>query len=147
MKNSIQFDDSKAHSYRKKLEVLAFKTNDPITFHKPWGDQTLRSEGWVIISLTDEGHPNGDIYGCDSAVFKKTYELATTESSNIFRKTGHIRAYQPGRPFVVKTILEDGHVEVETAHTHSSDAWIVKAPDGEIYIIEKEEFKRIYKPL
>lgn len=144
MKKKIQFDDSVARSYRKKLEVLAFRSNDPIVFHKSWGDQELRSEGWVMVSLTEEGEANGDIYGCDATVFANTYEPASEKNPNLYRKSELIRAYQPGYAFEVDTILADGHKEVEAAHTSADDAWFVQAPNGELYIIENDEFKRIY---
>lgn len=144
MKNKIQFDGSLARSYRKKSQVLAFKSNDPIVFHKSWGDQKLRSEGWVMVSLTEDGEANGDIYGCDAAVFANTYEPASENDPNLYRKSELIRAYQPGHAFTVDTVLEDGHTEVESAHTEADDAWFVQAPNGELYIIENVEFERIY---
>lgn len=141
---AIQFDDSKAKTYRKKLEVLAFRSDDAIDFHKPWGDQSLRAGGWVIVPLSESGEATRDIYGCDADAFASSYEPSPSLRPNCFRKRETIRAYQPGQPFEVDTVLADGHVEVEQASTESHDAWIVRAKSGEVYPIENAEFQRTY---
>jgi len=144
MNQKFQFDKTKAKKYKKRLEVLAFNTADPILFHKSWGDQKLRSGGWIIVSLTEDGEPNGDIYGCDAKVFEKTYEPVPDKKPHRFRKTELIYAYQPGYAFKVDTILSDSHVEVEGAHSDMSDGWVVQAPDGEVYTIEDDTFQKMY---
>lgn len=144
MTQIIQFDDSRARTYRKRLEVLAFRTDDPICFHKSWGQQDVRGDGWVIVPLTDTGEVTQDIYGCDTEVFTATYEPSPSLRPNRYRKRETIRAYQPGCAFEIDTVLLDGHVEVEGARTDSYDAWIVRAPGGEVYPIENTEFKRTY---
>lgn len=144
MRQKIQFDESKAKKYRKRLEVLAFKSADPIVFHKSWGDQQLRSGGWIIVSLTENGEPSGDIYGCDAKVFNETYEPVPDKTPHRFRKTELICAYQPGHAFEVDTVLADGHIEVKGAHSDMSDAWVVQAPNGEVYIIQDAKFQNMY---
>lgn len=144
MVKKIQFDDSRARSYRKRLEVLAFRSNDPISFHKSWGKQDIRGGGWVIVPLLEKGEATHDIYGIDADIFAATYESSPSLRPNRYRKKETVRAYQPGDAFKVDTVLPDGHVEVVGSRTDSYDAWIVRAPSGEIYPIENEEFRRTY---
>ena len=145
MKQKIQFEDARARSYQKHLDVLAFQSDDPIQFMKAWGIQKLRAGGWVVVPLSPDGAPTGDIYGVDEEVFADTYEPSKTRDVGRYRKTGTIRAYQPGVPFSVDTVLADGHLEVDGAQTGSEDAWIVKAPGGEVYIIENHIFQDSYE--
>ncbi len=140
----IQFDDSRACSYQKRVEVLAFRSDDSVSFRKPWGDQDVREGGWVIVPLTDDGEATSDIYGCDADTFTATYEPSTSLRPNRYRKKEIIRAYQPGDEFEVDTVLSDGHVEVKGSKAKSFDTWIVKAPGGEVYPIENDEFLRTY---
>lgn len=144
MRQKIQFEESRAKRYRKRLNVLAFQTNDPIVFHKSWGEQKLRGKGWIIVSLSENGTATGDVYGCDAAVFDETYEPVSEESPHLYRKSELISAYQPGHAFEVDTVLSDGHVEVSGGHTDTDDAWIVQAPGKEAYIIQNDKFKRMY---
>lgn len=147
MSRAIQFDDSRARTYRKRLEVLAFCSNDAILFRKPWGELDLRANGWVIVPLSEAGPPTRDIYGCDSDVFARTYERSPSIRPNQYRKKETVRAYQPGETFRVQTVLPDGHLEVAAAETRSSDAWIVRSVTGEVYAIENDEFQRTYVPV
>lgn len=144
MTRKIQFDDSRARTFRKRLEVLAFRSDDPICFRKSWGEQDVRGDGWVIVSLSDTGEATQDIYGCDREVFAATYDPSPSLRPNRYRKRETVRAYQPGDAFEVDTVLPDGHVEVAGSQTDSYDAWIVCAPSGEIYPIEDSEFRRTY---
>ncbi len=144
MPKRIQFDDSRARTFRKRVEVLAFCSKDPILFQKCWGEQSLRKGGWVIIPLTEIGEATQDIYGCDADVFEATYEPSPSLRPNRYRKKETVRAYQPGDPFEVDTVLPDGHVEVRGSQSGSYDAWVVCAPNGEIYPIEDVEFSRTY---
>ena len=144
MKKAIQFDDTQARAFRKKVEVMAFQSQDAITFHKTWGEQEVRAGSWIIVSLTKEGNPTGDVYGCDAEVFADTYEPSDSSKPHIYRKKQIINAYQPGHAFCLDTVLSDGHVEVKGSSTDSEDAWVVKAPGGEAYIIENKEFRRTY---
>lgn len=144
MTKQIHFDDNRARRYRKRLEVLAFRSDDPIYFRKSWGEQEVRRNGWVIVPLSDTGEATGDIYGCDAEVFTATYESSPSLRPNRYRKTETVRAYQPGDAFEVDTVLADGHIEVTGSRTDSYDAWIVRAPSGEIYPIEDAEFRRTY---
>ena len=147
MSPAIEFDDSRARTYRKRLEVLAFSSRDAILFRKPWGDQDLRADGWVIVPLSDAGEPTGDIYGCDREAFARTYERSPSLRPNQYRKKETVRAYQPGEAFRVQTVLPDGHREVAASETRSNDAWIVRAITGEVYAIENAEFQRTYVPV
>lgn len=144
MAQKVQFNDSRARSYRKRLEVLAFRSNDPICFHKSWGKQDVRGDGWVIVPLCETGEATQDVYGCDAGVFAATYEPSPSLRPNRYRKKETVRAYQPGHAFEIDTVLPDGHVEVTGSRSDSYDAWIVRAPSGEIYPIEGTEFKRTY---
>jgi hypothetical protein len=144
MAQKIQFDNSRARSYQKRLEVLAFCSDHQICFHKPWGQQDVRQKGWVIVPLSDTGKVSQDIYGCDADVFAATYEPSPSRRPNHYRKKETIRAYQPGIAFKVDTVLPDGHIEVVGSKTDSYDAWIVRASSGEVYPIEDSEFRRTY---
>ena len=144
MVQKIQFDNSRARSYRKRQEVLAFRSDDPILFRKPWGGQEVREGGWIIVPLSNTGQATQDIYGCDAEIFAATYEPSPSLRPNRYRKKETIRAYQPGNAFKVDTVLPDGHIEVVGSRTDSYDAWIVYAPNGEVYPIEDSEFRRTY---
>lgn len=144
MTQKIQFDDARARTYRKRAEVLAFRSEDPIQFKKGWGDQSIRGGGWVIVPLSEDGEVLPDIYGCDADVFAVTYEPSPSLRPNRYRKKETIRAYQPGQMFEIETVLDDGHVEVERSRSNSPDAWIVRAPGGEVYPIEDDTFKKTY---
>ncbi len=144
MTQKIKFDDSRARTYRKRVEVLAFRSDDPMCFLKSWGKQDVRSEGWVIVPLSDTGVATHDVYGCDAEVFAATYEPSPSLRPNRYRKKETIRAYQPGVPFEIDTVLADGHVEVAGSRADSYDAWIVCAPSGEVYPIKDSEFRRTY---
>src|SRR6267142_7056345 len=98
MTPTLEFNDSRARTYRKRVEVLAFRSDDAILFNKPWGKQDLRANGWVIVPLSDAGEATGDIYGVDADVFAKTYEPSPSLRPNRYRKKATVRAYQPGEP-------------------------------------------------
>ena len=144
MTQRIQFDDTRARTYRKRAEVLAFQSADPFQFQKDWGDQSIRGGGWVIVPLSEAGEASLDVYGCDADVFAATYEPSPSLRPNRYRKKETIRAYQPGHAFEIDTVLEDGHVEVERSGSSLLDAWIVRAPGGEVYPIEDDTFKQTY---
>lgn len=140
----ISFDDTKARTYRKRQQVLAFRSDDPINFHKSWGEQEIRAAGWIIVPLAVSGKPTGDLYGCDAGAFADTYEPSPSLKPNHYRKKETVRAYQPGEAFEVNTRLPDGFVEVSGSRSGSPDAWIVKAPGGELYPVEDVVFRRSY---
>lgn len=144
MIKNLQFDNSQARTFRKRIEVLAFPSEDAFSFHKKWGTQKIRIGGWIIVPLDEEGGVTRDIYGCDATVFQDTYEPSPSLQENRYRKKESIQAYQPGHAFEINTVLADGHVETEKTRTTSSDAWVAKAPGGELYIIEDTEFQRTY---
>jgi hypothetical protein len=139
-----EFNVSRARSFRKRMEVLAFRSEDPMCFRKPWGEQDVRAGGWIIVPLADTGNVTQDVYGIDAQIFSATYEPSPSLRPNQFRKIETILAYQPGEPFEVDTVLKDGHTEVKSSSTDSHDAWIVQAPDGETYPVENTEFRRTY---
>lgn len=143
----IQFDDSRARTFRKCLEVLAFESKDSFRFEKHWGNQQIRDGGWMIVPLGEDGKVRRDIYGCDADVFAATYEPSPSLRPNCYRKKETVRAYQPGFPFEVQTVLADRHVEVESSKANSFDAWIIRGPSGETYPIEDLEFERTYVPV
>ena len=145
VRRKVEFNDERARTYRKVVEVLAFQSDDPILFEKSWGKQVVRGKGWVIVPLTEAGEPTNDIYGCDAEVFAQTYESSPSLRPNRYRKKELVRAYQPGDPFEIDTVLPDGHVEVKSSGADSHDAWVVKAPGGELYPIEDEAFRRTYR--
>lgn len=138
------FDDRRARTYRKRAEVLAFRSDDGFVFHKGWGEQALRPGSWLLVPLADDGTPTRDLYGCDAEVFAATYEPSPSLRRNRYRKTETVRAYQPGHPFATDTVLSDGHTEVEGSRSEAYDGWIVRAPDGEDYPVEDAEFRRTY---
>src|SRR5947207_3375688 len=140
----LEFKDSRARTYRKRNEVLAFRSDDAILFRKPWGQQDLRAKGWVVVPLSETGEATGDIYGVDAEVFANTYEPSPSLRPNRYRKKDTVRAYQPGEPFQIDTVLPDGHVEVKGSRAGSYDTWAVRNPNGEIYPVEDAEFRRTY---
>ena len=144
MTRKITFDDSLARTYRKRTEILAFRSDDPFQFDKSWGTQRVRGGGWIIVPLSEDGSVGSDIYGCDADVFEATYETSPSQQQSRYRKKEAIRAYQPGHPFEIDTVLDDGHVEVETTRSLSPDGWIVRAPGGETYLIDNETFEKTY---
>ena|GEM_PF-307673 len=145
MKQNIEFDEARARTYEKYQEVLAFQSGDAFCFRKPWGEQNMRSEGWVIVPLDEDGRATRDLYGCDADVFARTYEQSPSLRPNRYRKNVQVRAYQPGVAFEVDTVLPDGHREVSRSGTGSVDAWIVRAPGGEVYPVEHATFRRTYR--
>jgi hypothetical protein len=98
----------------------------------------------VIVPLSDAGEATGDIYGVDADVFAKTYEPSPSLRPNRYRKKATVRAYQPGEPFRINTVLPDSHVEVKASRANAYDAWAVRNPDGEVYAVEDAEFRRTY---
>lgn len=140
----IAFEDRRARTYRKKAEVLAFRSEAAFSFSKSWGEQQVRETGWVIVPITSTGEASNDIYGCDADVFAETYEPSPSLRPNRYRKKETIRAYQPGEPFEIETKLADGHVEVKESSTDSYTTWLARNPSGEIYTIEDEVFRTTY---
>ncbi|MES9993179.1 MAG: patatin-like phospholipase family protein [Candidatus Thiodiazotropha sp.] len=140
----VEFNNQRARSYRKKAEVLAFRSEAAFSFTKSWGEQKIRESGWVIVPLTESGEASLDVYGCDAKVFKETYEPSPSLRANRYRKSETIRAYQPGEPFQIETRLADGHLEVESSSADSYTTWLAMNPSGETYTIEDEVFRNTY---
>jgi hypothetical protein len=144
--NVIEFDDSKARTYKKKTLVLAFQTGCAATYFKDWAGpegQTMRDDHMVMVPLEDDGETaKVNVYGCALQEFNDTYE-AVPGRPNVFRKKAMIRAYQPGEPFTFKTVMANGSVDVPEGHGEADD-WFVQNPGGEAYRVSAEEFVRTY---
>lgn len=144
MTKKIEFDDSRASSFRKRCDVLAFRSDDPFVFLKPWGTQKNERNAWVIVPLDENGDVTGGLFGCAASEFERTYKQCEPIGANRYKKTVTVRAYQPGFTFEVDTVLSNGWMEVSGSRALRPDAWVVRAPGGEIYPVENEEFVRCY---
>jgi hypothetical protein len=140
----IEFNNYCARTYRKKAEVLAFRSEAAFTFAKSWGEQKVRETGWIIVPIAADGEVSHDLYGCDADTFAETYEPSPSMRPNRYRKKETIRAYQPGEPFETETKLKDSHVEVEKSSVDSNTTWLAKNPSGEIYTIVDQVFRNTY---
>ncbi|MEM7677673.1 MAG: patatin-like phospholipase family protein, partial [Myxococcota bacterium] len=134
---------------RKRSEILAFKSNDALTYHKSGGTQNLPDGGWVAVALDADGQPTGEVYGIDDDAFHDTYAPSLTGQPHRYMKTATIEAYQPGHAFVARTELEDKEdptlTKIEVERSEATDtAMLVRNPGGEVYPIELEEFDRMY---
>jgi len=138
----LDFDKSLAKAYRKTSQVFAFRSDDAFTFHKPWGVQNLPEGSWIIVPLND-GRPTGDAYGCHPTAFVTTYRPAGADYPHTYEKYAVVHAYQPGRPFAVRTKVAD-FVETDPATGGATD-WAVLNPGGEIYIIADVVFRSTYQ--
>ena len=67
-----EFASDRARRYRKQREVLAFRSDCAITFDKSWGVQHIRAGGFVLIPLSADGKPAGEIYGIDGDEHART---------------------------------------------------------------------------
>lgn len=139
----LQFDRSLAKPYRKTSRVLAFRSDDAFVFHKPWGVQSLPEGSWIIVPLKD-GRPTGDVYGCNSKSFVRTYKLANADQQYTYEKHAVVYAYQPGEPFAIRTKVDD-FIETDPAIGDATD-WLVQNPGGETYIISNITFRSTYRP-
>ena len=145
MPTLTKFDDSKAQPFTKKLVTLAFRTGCPVTYFKDWAGpegQVLPEPHMVMVTCDEQGHPVGEVYGCDMKAFEETYEEVAWNS---FRKKTPIRAMQVNHDFTWETILADGTVEVAEGHGKAGD-WLVKNPGGEVYRIAADIFAQQYDP-
>jgi hypothetical protein len=138
----LDFDRSLARAYRKTSRVLAFRSDDAFVFHKPWGIQHLPEGSWIVVPLID-GRPTGDIYGCHRESFVATYRLAGADQPHIYEKHATVRAYQPGRPFAVRTEVA-GFRETDPATGGATD-WLVQNPGGEVYVVSDLVFRATYQ--
>lgn len=137
----LEFEVALSRRFRKSSEVFAFRSDAPFTFDKPWGLQSLPAGSWVLIPVRD-GHPTGDLYGCEHEVFVQTYRASRSGLPHTFEKVAEVRAYQPGFAFAVRTIV-GGFVEVPENAAGPAD-WIVRNPGGEVYTISDAEFRVTY---
>ncbi|MEL7369335.1 MAG: patatin-like phospholipase family protein [Myxococcota bacterium] len=145
----IEFEPQRARRFRKRSEILAFKSNDALTYHKSWGTQNLPDGGWVAVALNADGQPTGEVYGIDDDAFHDTYAPSLTGQPHRYMKTATIEAYQPGHAFIARTELEDKEdptlTKIEVERSEASDtAMLVRNPGGEVYPIELDEFERMY---
>lgn len=138
-----EFDPECATAYRKTSIVLAFRSDDAFVFHKPWGTQAIPEGGWILVPL-DDGIPTGDIYGCHPEAFVRTYQPANTKNPHAFEKHAVVQAYQPGRPFAIRTLIDD-YVETDPATGGTTD-WLVRNQGGELYVISDVIFRASYRP-
>jgi hypothetical protein len=138
----IEFDQSLAKAYRKSARVLAFRSDDALVFYKPWGVQRLPEGSWVIIPMIDD-RPSGDIYGCHREAFVSTYRPADPEHPHTYEKHAIVQAYQPGKPFAVRTSVA-GYPETDPAIGAATD-WLVQNPGGEIYSVSDVAFRATYR--
>ena len=102
----------------------------------------LPEGSWMIVPLID-GRPTGDVYGCHREVFVATYRLAVGDEPHTYEKHATVYAYQPGRPFAVKTKVA-GFCETNPATGGDTD-WLVQNSGGEIYIISDLVFRSTYR--
>jgi hypothetical protein len=137
-----EFDQSLAQAYRKTSRVLAFRSDDAFVFHKPWGVQHLPEGSWVIIPVIDS-RPTGDIYGCHREAFVSTYRPVGPDYPHTYEKHALVQAYQPGKPFVVRTTVA-GYPETDPATGGATD-WLVQNPGGEIYAVNDVTFRATYR--
>jgi hypothetical protein len=136
-----EFDQSLAKAYRKTARIVAFRSDDAFVFYKPWGVQHLPEGSWVIIPVID-GRPTGDVYGCHREAFVSTYRPVMNHP-HTYEKHALVQAYQPGRPFTVRTIVA-GYPETDPATGGATD-WLVQNPGGEIYIVNDVIFRATYQ--
>ena len=141
------FASHRAKRFRKRSEVLAFRSDDAITFHKSWGTQNVRAGGWVLVPVGSGGRPSGDVYGCDEEVFKNTYAPSPSGRDSAYIKTAEVSAYQPGYAFTTPTEIRDAdgttHLETEIESGGPTD-WFVQNPGGETYVVSDEAFRETY---
>jgi hypothetical protein len=138
----LEFDSTLAKAYRKTSRVLAFRSDDAFVFRKPWGVQELPEGSWIIVPLSD-GRPTEDVYGCHRESFVSTYRPVAADQPHTYEKHAEVDAYQPGKPFAVKTIVAD-FVETDPATGGDTD-WMVRNPGGEVYIISDVVFRSTYQ--
>lgn len=136
--NGNAIDMSKCPKFLKRVTVRAFLSADGITYYKEWGRQVLPGAHYVIIG------ENNDVYGCAIEEFRQMYELIPGYRDR-YRKNTPVRGIKMEDSFYVKTITNDGNIEVKRAHGRKGD-WLVEDVGGERHIIKKSKFKKLYEP-
>ncbi len=137
MSNDV--DLSAASQYRKRARVRAFYNRDGAIYLKSWGEQKLPGPHYVIIG------PTGDIYGCAVSEFEAMYQPVAGEPDT-YRKTSPVRALRMDAPFTVRTLTDDGNVEVACNQGQAGD-WLVQQPGGERQVIPAASFAELYEPV
>jgi len=132
----LEFDDTKAATYRKVAEVAAFPVDRELEFTLGGGQtQVIRPGGWVVLDADGRAH------GVDGKVFADTYVRVGPQR---FRKTATVRAYCVPRPFTLETTLQDGFAESSLSE-FPAGSWAVRNPGGEVYVIDADVFPRLYE--
>jgi hypothetical protein len=140
----IEFNDARAKTYRKVVPTRAYKVNCSAIYYKDWAGpkgQIMGNPHMIMFSMRPDGSLDGDAYGCALTEFKDTYE--PTDTPDVYRKKARIRAYRPGHPFIFRTVLADGTVEIPSGNGSATD-WLVKNPGGEVYRVADETFRSSY---
>lgn len=121
--------------------VLAYRSEHPFTFCKPWGIQDMPAGSWLIVPL-NSGAPSGDIYGCHPDAFAETYRELPSVGPNAFEKHAVVQAWQPGIPFSVVTEIA-GRVEAAVIGTITD--WVLMNPGTELYVVSEVVFNASYR--
>lgn len=135
---SHDVDMSAAPQYRKKDKIRAFYNRDGAIYFKSWGEQKLPGAHYVIVG------PTGDIYGCAVSEFEAMYQPVSGEPDT-YRKIPLVRARRMTAPFTVRTVTDDGNVEVAHNQGQAGD-WLVQQPGGERQVIPAASFAELYEP-
>lgn len=145
----MEFDRSKAQTYRMKGRTRAYKSDCAATYFAPWAGkegQVMDGPHMVMIPLdpTMTMRPYGRVYGCAMTEFEETYtEDFAASGLDVYKKTATIEAYQPGVAFDFQTVMKSGHVEVPEGKGTATD-WFIRNPSGECYALNEHEFLRTY---
>jgi hypothetical protein len=121
---------NRQNRYRKRITVTAYWSRDGADYKKPWGVQQFSSSHWVVIGI------DGDIYGCDLAVFNATYELVEGHEGR-YRKVGAVAASQLEAETIVNTL--------EGPARGVPGDWLVTNSTGEQYVISDSTFRATYE--
>jgi len=95
--------------YRKRINVLAFRTDDKVTFEKSWGGN--KEAGGVTEVVDNKGGPgdwviagkDGDLYVISEKIFTETYERHGAQP-HTYRKRNRVLARRITEPFSLKVL-------------------------------------------
>lgn len=143
----MEFDQTKAQTYRKRALVRAYKADCAATYFKSWAGekgQVMDGPHMVMIPLDAHLRPMNEVYGCAMTEFEETYtEDFAASGLDVYKKTATIEAYQPGVAFDFQTVMKSGHVEIPEGKGTATD-WFIRNPSGECYALNEHEFLRTY---
>jgi hypothetical protein len=126
-----------AGTYRKKLTVQAYLSQDGVTYHKSWGNQEMKGPHMVMVGPSpDEGF---DVYGCEIGRFHDMYESL---GDNEYIKTETVEAVKMEESFNLATVV-DGQIEVQASGVAGDYA--VQQPGGELQVIKEDEFENMFE--